>query len=612
MSNHSFWFAEGNYATAGSELLLTVWRVFPYGAETIKYQILAGTAVEDTDYNGDLDDLSGTLSFADEEVFKAIRINTTTGGSSGNRTVLLKIHSPSGGKVKHSVAEGIIQDGTLFFFAASAAGDGSGSSPANAAAFSRAALGTQINASSSGDGILFNRGDTFLWDQILVVKSDVGGVKENPLVIGAYGTGGRPILKPDYDGGLISFRDADSGTHDNSIIWQDFNPVPNTYVADYRVAFSIIDLSGRPCNNIIMQHMEWEYVSGNDNWLYLGSIQGGNNNQFRFNLVDGAHEVACFGSVDAANTKLVGNKILNVGTNATLDWGIYCTSSEGFLCVGNFLKDTIQGIKFRGGDGIICSYNHVEPRTNGTTTPRVGITYGGGKDSKVINGIICSHNVFLGASALIGEQSDGGDPADYAVIFDARHQNNFHWIDDTYYSPNNSLIVITHPAQIQGVEINNNTCVVDGKDFECFQADSGSQDFSATSALSVRNNLFMRINTTDATLSLVDLDDTFITHCTLDYNWYYDEDAETLITVDATEYTTVAAFNSAQSQEANGDSGAVTLSAPDDFPISVIPTGVGTGLLGLTANDLRDLLRQQPPTIGAWELNNAAVKGKFC
>lgn len=608
MTAANIWHCEGNFATAGTELVLTVWRIFPYGAETIDYAITAGTAVEDTDYDASLDALSGTLSFADEEVFKAIRINTMTGGASGNRTVTLTISNQSAGSLGDTTAIGTIQDGDVYYFAASAAGSGDGSSAANAAAFSRTAFQTQIAAAGAGDAFVFKRGDTFLWDAIQVIEADEGGTPANPVMISAYGTGAKPIWKPNYDGGLIRWQDADIKASSKAMIVQDINPVPSTYVATHRVAFGFIDQASRASDNITLQHLEWEYVSGNDNWNYLASIAGGSGHKFQFNLVDGCYENAIFGGTPAQSTTVKANRILNGGNDATRDWGIYCTSNTTFTCLGNFLKNTIQGIKMRGGEGgIVCSYNHIEPRSNGTTIPRVGITYGGGADSKVIDGLVVENNVIIGASTLIGEQSNSSSPATTIVSSNMIHRNNFHWIDSTYYSPTSALLVVTHAQQIGGLDIYHNTFVVDGKDYGCMDFDNGTQVYGAGSNVRVKNNLCVRTATSGAANPLVDIDGTFITHCEIDHTHYYDEDAANLVRVDGVNYTTVAAFNAAHGHEDNGASGLVNL-VGDSFPVDLIPTGVSAGEASLVTDDLIGTLARDTFTRGCVDVPTSPVR----
>ena len=161
--------------TIDTEVVFNVCRMYPFGASSVDYTITAGSAVEGTDYDGSADALTGTLNFADEEIYKTVSIRTLNGGGTGNRTLTCTLSNPSNGAIDDAVGTGTIQDGTITTFP-----NGT----------DLATIRDAFNANQPGAAILLERGGEFTGTWTAVDRAR--GTAANPVILGAYGTGARP------------------------------------------------------------------------------------------------------------------------------------------------------------------------------------------------------------------------------------------------------------------------------------------------------------------------------------------------------------------------------------------------------------------------------------
>lgn len=85
--------------------------------------------------------------------------------------------------------------GDTTYYAAVGVGDESGSSSANAKEFTASGFSSDLRGATAGDHLLLNRGDTLSeGNAIILMHGTMGGTAIANVVVGAYGTGSRPIL----------------------------------------------------------------------------------------------------------------------------------------------------------------------------------------------------------------------------------------------------------------------------------------------------------------------------------------------------------------------------------------------------------------------------------
>lgn len=167
--------------TEGGDLVFNVCRKHAYGTCSVDYAITDGTAAVDTDYDNSADALTGTLTFADRELYKTITVHTITRASAqGNRTMTCTLSNASNTTIEDATATGTIQDGTITVFTS---------------ADSIATITAALDGASAGDAILLTRGHQ--WDMTGGITLDeTRGTSSNPIIFGATGTGAKPELNP--------------------------------------------------------------------------------------------------------------------------------------------------------------------------------------------------------------------------------------------------------------------------------------------------------------------------------------------------------------------------------------------------------------------------------
>ena len=161
----------------------------------------------------------------------------------------------------------------------------------------------------------------------------------------------------------------------------------------------------------------------------------------------------------------------------------------------------------------------------------------------------------------------------------------------------------------------NNTFVYDGAGGPAFTPVAFAGGPAIDGTLAFKNNLIKRINSSSPTIGMMRFfNEAGVASVEFDYN-LFDADDGDLVTINGgSSYSNLAAWQAAyETQDVNSIEGSVTLSSVDGLAIIPDAGGAadGAGLSGLVANDFNQTLRVQPPTIGAWELNNAAIKGTF-
>jgi hypothetical protein len=328
--------------TEGGVLVFNVCRKHPYGTSSVNYTINDGTAVVDTDYDNSANALTGTLNFADRELFKTISIQTLTrGGAQGSRTLTCTLSSPTDAVVDDDMATGTIQDGTITVF-----------TEAN----SLEDIHTAIEAGSPGDAFLFTRGDE--WAAGSLTFDQLAGTAANPIIIGATGAGAMPKL---VDVG-IWFRGRNTDDASKYVILQDLHfkseALPGSRNSPYLI--SEASRTFKP-DHITLIRNRLENTPEAIVVIDAGGDQTIECCEFvnNFSIApEGGHSQGIFFSDQ--DGRLQFNRFKNNGkANYPFDWHTYLSHAGGTTYEYNFLSGGPDGIKVRTDNGITVRGNEV-------------------------------------------------------------------------------------------------------------------------------------------------------------------------------------------------------------------------------------------------------------
>lgn len=689
---------------ASGELTFVVYRELFYGAASVRYTITAGTATEGTDYDDSLDSYTGTLTFADKEVWKEVRLQVL---GAGTGTVICTLSRPVGGQIITPQAVGTINTaGTVRYYAASAAGAEDGSSPDDPLAFSIANLETFISTKQAGRTALLKRGDSYTLSGQARITRGEGGTAANPMILGAYGAGANPVLVVSDTNDYIGVVRATSSDADTGFIIRDLhfqpsqnsgdqcgaplravdNPSPSGANEGYegwraeRCTWSNpnnyagfddgITASTDSCPNATFtfntltdigndERIPYDGKTGNftaglivtggssgatatiievlDNGDGTGTLRvatldntawqnneaitdsstgaatvniptptatGGNPNQI---ILSGGNGFLI--DINDGHTYL-GNSFTGIGPKGTdRSWAIYTEGSN--ITIRANKNDSRQGFKVRGCEVGSIIYNYSKA-TNGAQN--LNLNY---YDSITnFNDVDLYGNVLEGQAGVVFQEADGTDATTNDWGFHrVRFFNNVILVNvDHLYSKTLSYCLSFASFNITGVTVNHNTLAYtanyDGTPLAFSGGTIKDEKFEfkgnlvkVTSA-SISTYAITRSNTASGEHNFVG-----------DYN-IWDYASGSLHKEGATTYADLAAWQAAESTELNSIEASVTLSNPSGITgLEIVPdaggNADGAGLTGLVAYDFRNRLRPSAPTIGAWELNDAAIRGTF-
>jgi hypothetical protein len=505
--------------TEGGVLVFNVCRKHAYGACTIDYAITDGTAVAGIDYNASADALTGTLTFADRELYKTISIQTLTrGGAQGNRTLTCTLSNPSGVSIEDATATGTIQDGTITTFTS---------------ADSIATIQAAIAGASAGDAILLTRGHT--WEMTAAMVFDAaGGTAANPVIVGATGSGADPELNPAASmSQAIWFRGNNSDAAPKYISIQDL-VIRSTGAPGSRAGSGILISEGtrtfKPGHISLLRTSILSNAQG-----IIAQVAGG------FHLFEcctiqdnfgidppegGGHTQGIF--FDDTDSDIRFCHFKNNGKATVIfDWNIYLSTAERTTVEYCRFEGGAGGIKVRTGDNITVRGNEVY------TPDHLELTFGTDADGPSLTNFLAEENYIHGGTGgmYISNQS-GSDPA-YSATGIVR--NNIVSLLDASFS--GAAVLFAGDAFNENWKFFNNTIIAGGgaKALYINEAITGTE---------IRNNIFYRLDT-DGTTALIDCSTVAAQASFTATNNLFYRNGDPTYRVNGTDYTDLAAYTAA-------------------------------------------------------------------
>lgn len=687
------------------ELTFNIWRGGFYTAATVMYIVRPGTAEQGTDYDDSLDAYSGYLSFDKFYAFDTVRLAVL---GAGTGTVTCELRNPSDGQIiaKHAIGY-INAAGSVRYYAATGTGTGDGSSPANAKTFSSSDFDTFISTKDAGRTVLFKRGDTFNLTNRVAVTRGQGGTIANPMIIGAYGTGEKPVFtSSNYATNYIGVAAATSADEDHSIVLRDmeFQPLSNSGNTCGPIVRSIdnpspLETDG-PYLNWWIERCDWtnpnnyagftygiqvdddtsndmvligatmsdmtdrfiNYDGGSGGVFTVGNtITGGTSgatavivevigdafsgklrvevdtvtgtwqdNEAVSDTGDGGSGVAVVniptpsendpnGILGLGGTgiiyqagrglRTIANRYVNIGRYGTdAQWCQYLEADD--LYVSAIICFARQGMKIRGSNGFIIEDCLSEPN-NGAQNFNFNYYP---EFSNLENGAL-RRLVAIGPCGFRFSMSDNSDHPDNTWgIKNVEMDNCVAIINEPHlYSLTLSYALQFGTFNVTNVVLKNLTLIYsadyDGIPIQ-FRAGTVKDD-----KFILRNTLVKVPTSSISTYAIIRSYSSGTPNFEGDGN-LFDYASGDLFKDTSNTYADLAAWQAAESTELNSIEASVTLSNPSGITgLEIVPdaggNADGAGLTGLVAYDFRNRLRPSAPTIGAWELNDAAIRGTF-
>ncbi len=448
-----------------------------------------------------------------------------------------------------------------------------------------------INAAQPGDQILFRRGDTW-YSNINVHPTGTSG---SPVVIGAYGVGGRPVFDHASTGNVLSV------TGDTAAYIRFENLHLTTSAAPGNRPIGIFLYDGDPLTYphhitftgmLIENTMHGVTAYANDLTIENSTIR--NNYKIPAAGESGHSQGAYF----AGDRLVLRNNVFenNGKMDSWFDHHIYLSHITDVLIEGNDIGAGPDGIKVRSCHNVVIRGNHIHDTVWAGTSAGGDLT-GGGENRNSTN-ILIEGNRMHGMSTgiVISDQSGGSNLASDNITI----RNNL--LYDWYHTPGMAgdwagMLTVTS-TPVQNVSIYNNVIWGDSNA-------SMVEIMNDTMAGSIlKNNI---IHTTNPSIPLVRIGTGPLANMDLDHNLYYRTDGGTLIEErdGAGDYTSLGVFRGIYpAQEVHGQEGDPVLTDPGggDFHLtaaSVLAIDLGAAISGGAAYDFDGVPR--PAGLG-WDI----------
>ncbi len=425
-----------------------------------------------------------------------------------------------------------------------------------------------ITALPAGGKILFKRGDTWAISTFFGF-SNGNGVANNPVTVGAYGTGNRPIFNT--NGGLV----IGSPNPTQYFVLDGLNLVGTGMSVSTSTGLFLWHSSSLPhhvtITDIAVEGYQTGIVNYANNFLLEDSIIRNNRHMGIFTQ---GIDVTIRDNLFEHNSERVEPPNFFIHT-------FYVSQVQNGLIEGNTIRDTVDGIKLRRG-------NNVTVRNNTIHDSDVAGIHGGGDSDGPASNHVFERNLIYDVRDCITVQGESGTGG--AINFIIRN-NICHSKKSGAVSGGNypGMINVAGSAVVNGLYIYNNILYNIGIDNGIAISYS-----SAPQNLELRNNI---IHKDDAGGSSKALIATGLQGITLSNNLYFLTNGVPLIQSGSTTYASLAAFAAAFPGQESGslEADPSWISPPSNFHLQSGSPAIDAGFnVGLTVpNDFDGVSRPQ-------------------
>jgi len=431
-----------------------------------------------------------------------------------------------------------------------------------------AKVNAMFSSFSTGDSVLFKRGDTF-YGSLIISRSGISG---SPMVIAAYGTGPKPLLLGSKQENLTT-----DWIYQGGNIWQN----NDSSFAEPRT-WGYCDVANIIFNNEAFCGVKLMTVTP------TFTTQG----QFWF---------------DYSNNRL---SLYSVGNPASFYTNIQCAFNENAVKLTDRTYITFKDLDFRywgrcvwESDGSFITWQDINMSYIGGSNMEMGYTGAGryGNGLQMWEGT--SHDITITGCKIDNVYDAGISPQGYSGGFDVYNiyiRNNV--ITNCEYSF--EFYERNTTAYAHDIYFENNTCVNAGRGWSHSQRPDGANgscvrlcDFTGNKAnIFIRNNIFC-----GSTQYLFQIERTSdLTNIVLDYNSYYKTSGEMVgyKQQNSGYYYTLASWKAATGQDAHSISNNPLFISATDFHLQETSPAINAGIdIGLPFSGTA-------PDMGAFEIIN--------
>ncbi|MCB0395487.1 MAG: T9SS type A sorting domain-containing protein [Flavobacteriales bacterium] len=485
---------------------------------------------------------------------------------------------------------GLCANATTYYFSESTGNDSwSGMLPypdsnGNGPKQTTSAANTLLNNTAvPGDSVLFMRGDTWSGSSASLALSTCAGLINNPIVIGAYGSGSKPVFNKTSTGDIILVRGTGTqGEESAYLVFKDLylttNATPGSrprgiYVNEsfytykpHHITFDSVDVSGTTIGAVLYtwgHTMHHCHISEN----YNISPETG-------------HSQGVF--VSGSNMTLTGNHFENNGKpDSWFDWHLYLALGENYHVEGNEFNGHVGALKIRTVRNAVIRGNLFHDLY------LTAISVGGDSDYGSSNILIESNTIHHTVDGItIKDQSGGGLTGIDTLIIrnNILHTNQAQTVTSLGDGYAGYLGITNDP--VNHIDIYNNLI------YNITDKYAVMIDNSNLSNGRIKNNIFHR---SDTQSPLVSMRSDALNASELDANLYHCSGCDVL-EISNTTFANLAQFTAQYSgQEIMGQEGdPMFVNAPIDFHLtsqSTLAVDKGADATGICDNDFDGTLR---------------------
>ena len=383
---------------------------------------------------------------------------------------------------------------------------------------------------SPGDSLLFKRGDTWTQSANFISVSRNQGIQNNPIVIGAYGKGEKPIFNQTSSGKIILVRGSnDVNEVPKCIKFQDLQLITsglpgnrpigifiygssNTY-QPYQIIFDSIDVFGCQQGAVV-------YHNGH---IFTNCYFAENFSIFP----ETGHSQGMYCAGDSVT--FYNNHFENNGKeDSWFDWNMYISHGEGVRIENNVFNGHLSGIKLRSTTNVVVRGNTLYDLDG------VGISIGGDLNNGSLNNLIENNLIYNSVDGITIKDQSGNGPIgiDSLIVRNNILHSNRNQTNPNFGNGYRGYIAITNNP-INKVYIYNNLI------YNIITKYAISSRNMTPRNCQIINNIFHK---RDDIKNIIELQDTALSVLQLDANLYYCDSCD-FFNVDDQIYSNLSAFN---------------------------------------------------------------------
>jgi parallel beta-helix repeat protein len=447
-----------------------------------------------------------------------------------------------------------------------------------------------IGNASPGDKILFKRGDRWTG----TISRAGNGTSSARIVVGAYGSGNRPILTTSGEIGI----NIGSGQY-------------TTFEG-----LELYSTSSMNNRNVLMNFAQGgtaHHINFDDCYFHdydHGGPQYSNNNGIIENsIIENMQETNAYSQgIFIANDgfTLRNNTFINNGVYDPVgfDHSVYVSGATNLLIENNIMRDAVDGIKIRRGSNVTVRGNTIYNMDMG------GVSVGGDSSSGFDTALIEGNRIYNCPNPILILSQSGNQTAltNNVTIRDNVVFSNFG--EDTIPSFK-GVIDVSNGVPATNIRIYNNTVFSHRKTSRSSVGRAISIEASNMSGSMIKNNIIYNENTSVPALYV---DSDVHSNIDIDNNIYVDKASGPYISVGGTNYSSLSAYKSAfPSKERFGQQGTPQLEDPlnpvqalRDFRLKSTDTLAmdKAALINANEDDIVGIARGDTPDIGAYQYGN--------